>query len=411
MKQGTLNTLITARALFDKAQELCTVDEKYLASAGLVILQDALELVLYGCLLEIGADQDHALDSMTFDQLIGELRKRGKPVRKAGTLKALNKQRVIVKHYGQIAEPATVRTYFDAAREAADALLRTVVGLDLQEIVLSLAVKDAVVRDHLEKAIAHIESGEHYLALIEIRKSLYLSVEKEYSIAGWSDHPQGKQLGFLEASIRGGWKAPYYAKNKEWIEANVHDPFDFIRIDHEKLRIDLLEWGVATQDFWNVWRLTPRVYLDETLKEWFVNIDPKYFGDGASVGNARYCLDRAVSLIVKKQSHLDLAKQLDLRPDAALSVRMKSDATVYRRASKDSGKWGEVFKGKIYDADTLVPALAGGGSFIKIMHFERDKEPLFIVGYVPFEDCEILKGVSRLHAPPTESPPPPPAVA
>ncbi|MBI4794535.1 MAG: hypothetical protein HY790_01615 [Deltaproteobacteria bacterium] len=50
MKQETLNTLMVARTLFDKAQKLCSVDDKFLASAGIVVLQDALELVLYSCL-------------------------------------------------------------------------------------------------------------------------------------------------------------------------------------------------------------------------------------------------------------------------------------------------------------------------------------------------------------------------
>ncbi|MDA8387142.1 MAG: hypothetical protein M0Z58_00595, partial [Nitrospiraceae bacterium] len=152
MKQETLNTLITARTLFDKAQELCTVDDKYLASAGLVILQDGLELVLYSCLIELGVDNDKALESLDFGQLIGELKKIGKSVKKSGTLKALNKQRVIIKHYGQIADPATVRNYYDAAKLSTDALLKEIIGKDLQEILSAEMIKDEVVKEHISAA-------------------------------------------------------------------------------------------------------------------------------------------------------------------------------------------------------------------------------------------------------------------
>jgi hypothetical protein len=111
MKSETLNTFIIAKSLFDKAQELCIVEDKYITSAGLVILQDALELVLYACLIELGIDQEKAIENFTFDQTIGELNQKGKKVNKSGTLKALNKQRVLIKHYGQLAEPETVKNF------------------------------------------------------------------------------------------------------------------------------------------------------------------------------------------------------------------------------------------------------------------------------------------------------------
>lgn len=51
MKQETLRTLIVAKNFFEKADEMCSVDDKYISSSGLIVLQDAVELVLLAVLL------------------------------------------------------------------------------------------------------------------------------------------------------------------------------------------------------------------------------------------------------------------------------------------------------------------------------------------------------------------------
>lgn len=389
MKQETLHTLITARALFDKAQELCTVDDKFLASAGLVVLQDAIELVIYSCLIELGADEHKSIETLTFDQLMGELNRLGKPVQKSGTLKALNKQRVIIKHYGQIADPAAVRNYYEAARLSTNALLKDVIGKDLEEILLADAIKDDTIRDHIAKACTDIESRKYFDALVEIRKAIYIAIEEDYSLFDWKDHPRGKELNLFQMLGKGGRKAPWHTQNKEWIEENVHDPFDYIRIDHEKLRIDLLEWGVSTQDFWNIWRLTPKVFFDKDSKSWEINLDLEHFRGGATEQNAHYCLDRAVSLLIKIQSHADLSRQLDHGPEYFFSVRMKEDQPLYSKASTKSFTKHILRKEQVYRADSIVSGLSEENDFIKIVHTQSE-EPKFLYGYALFESCEIL---------------------
>src|SRR2546422_95075 len=137
MKEEVLHGLLVARTLFDTARVLCFVRDRNIASAGLVILQDALELVLYSCLLEIGADEEKAIEQFSFDQLIGELRQRRLPIVKSGTLKAMNKQRVLIKHHAQLAEPAAVQLYYRASALAADNLLQYAIGKPLQHVVIA----------------------------------------------------------------------------------------------------------------------------------------------------------------------------------------------------------------------------------------------------------------------------------
>lgn len=67
------SSLVIARTLLEQAQPLCTAEDRYIASAGLVILQDALEVVLYALLLELGVDEKKKnLESKSFDELVGE---------------------------------------------------------------------------------------------------------------------------------------------------------------------------------------------------------------------------------------------------------------------------------------------------------------------------------------------------
>jgi hypothetical protein len=109
-----------------------------MSSAGLILLQDVLEIVFLAVLVEKDVDEQKALESKSFDELIGELKKSGIAVPKSGTLKALNKQRVITKHYGQLAEPLTVQNYAEAADFAVDAIVRGAIGSRCREIFVLL---------------------------------------------------------------------------------------------------------------------------------------------------------------------------------------------------------------------------------------------------------------------------------
>lgn len=97
MKPSTLHSLITAKAVFNAAKSLISSDNVYSCSAGIILLQDTLELIILALLYELGIDEQKNLESKSFDELIGELKKAEVPVPKSGTIKALNKQRVITK--------------------------------------------------------------------------------------------------------------------------------------------------------------------------------------------------------------------------------------------------------------------------------------------------------------------------
>lgn len=335
MKQDTLHSLITGRTVYESAARLSMSGDRHLCTAGLILLQDALELIFLGLLREIGVDESKNLESKSFDELVGELKKADLTVPRSGTLKALNKQRVICKHYGQLAEPATVHGYLKTAESVLAAVVPQVLGKSLQDVFVSDLLQDGEPKELLQSAARNLES-EHYLdALINIRKSLFIEIESDYAIHRWKDNDQETAgLGLL-GIFETGSKAPYWTRNREWIKKNVSSPLDYIQIDYEKFRIDAMEWGVHTEELRNLRRLTPQVFREEKDAQWHIQYDLDFPPNLANSENASYCLDRAIDIVLKKQQH-SLAGRWPKREHPFDPPEIYIESAVYSKASTDS---------------------------------------------------------------------------
>lgn len=177
MKSSTLNTLMVAKSIYGETKYLVNSGDKHACTAGIILLQDFVELVVLAALDELDVDEQKALESKSFDELLGELKKQKVPIIKSGTIKALNKQRVISKHYGQLAEPASVVNYFNVAIAFVDALLKHVVGSNLSEIFLTDILKDGEAKDLIKESISLSEQKNYLDALIGLRKAFFTSYE------------------------------------------------------------------------------------------------------------------------------------------------------------------------------------------------------------------------------------------
>jgi hypothetical protein len=309
MRESTVHALVVARTLLDQADPLCSSDDRYLASTGLVVLQDALEATLYALLLEQGVDEEKNLERKSFDELIGELKATGVAVPHSGALKALNKQRVLVKHYAQLAEPAMVRTYYAAAQEAISSMTQTVLGQSIRDLFIADLLSGGESKSLLKLAEQAIKERRYLDALIETRKAIFVEFEEDYSIYGWRDYDGKKQEGLLAAAIRGGWRAPSWTRNKDWIDKNVKVPTDYVQIDHQNWRLQAMELGIHTVELHNLQRLTPDVFRAGRKEGWSVTYEASFGASNATESNARYCLDRAVSIILKKQQHANARRE------------------------------------------------------------------------------------------------------
>lgn len=303
MRESTLHSLIVARTLLEQADPLCSTEDRYLASTGLIILQDALEAVLYALLLERGIDDEKNLERKSFDELLGELKSAGVVVPRSGTLKALNKQRVLVKHYAQLAEPAMVRTYYAAAQEAIASMTQAVLGHTLRDLFIANLLQDAESKTLLKDAEQAIKERRYLDALIETRKAIFVEFEVEFSVYGWRTYEGNEEMGILDYAWRGGWRAPSWKRNAEWIDKHVKVPTDYVQIDHQNWRLQAMELGIHTVELHNLQRLTPSVFRTGPNEGWSITYDASFGASNATESNARYCLDRAVSIILKKQQH------------------------------------------------------------------------------------------------------------
>jgi hypothetical protein len=303
MKETTIHSLVIARTLLERSEALCASADRYLASAGLLIVQDALEVVFYALLIEMGVDEAKNLERKSFDELIGEMKAAGVAIPKSGTLKALNKQRVLTKHYAQVAEPTTVRNYFEAAEAAIGYACERVLGRSIYDLFIADLLSPGDAKMHLKAAESEISKGRYLEALIEVRKAIFVEFEQDYSVYGWRDFDGQQPEGFLVSVLRGGLKAPYWTRRKDWIDEHVKVPTDYIQIDYENWRLQAMEFGIHTTELQNLRRLTPGVFRASPKADWSLEYDASFPKNNATEENARYCLDRAVWVVLKKQEH------------------------------------------------------------------------------------------------------------
>lgn len=312
MKESTLQTLITARTLVEQAERHCALGDRYMATAGLIVLQDAVELVFLATLIEMGVDEDTAVEKLDFDQMIAALGKIGIKVPKSGTLKAMNKLRVAAKHYGQVMEPATVQGHLNASKFAVDSILTAAVGKPLREIFLTELISDGQQRNLLEEAAACLARRQFFECLVATRKAFFLEFERNYCIYQFRDKPDDgtPKFGIL-GMVYGGYKAPYWMRNSAWISKNVETPFDYVQLNSESWRLDALEWGINTQSLSNIRRLTPKVVQLENDGAWLLHYPASYIANSATRENAAMCLDLTIEVIRRKREYTKSARTVE----------------------------------------------------------------------------------------------------
>ncbi|WAC62073.1 hypothetical protein OVA13_11740 [Pseudoxanthomonas sp. SL93] len=335
-----------------------------MSTAGLIILQDALEIIFLALLIELDVDEQKVLDSKSFDELIGELGKTGHRVIKSGTLKAMNKQRVICKHYGQLAEPITVKTYAEAASVAVEEVVRSVLGKGYQEVFLVDLLHDGEAKSLLIDASRMLDEERWFDALVAVRKSVFVEIEIDYSIHKWIDASDELDLAFWMFT-RSGHKAHSWKRNRVWIEENVRTPFDYIQVDHEKLRLDAMEWGVNTAELQNLFRLTPQVFRPDADSPWQLSYELDFPPNEATASNARYCLDRAISVLLRKQQH-HTARRFPRKEVQFDPPPVYLDAPVYSKARQDSEVVHRISEEFVYTVTARVSGFDPGEDYYRI---------------------------------------------
>lgn len=383
MKSQALSGIQVSKELLSQAVILSRSEDRFSSSAALVVLQDAVELIFLSSLIELGVDEISPLEGLSFDQMIGALGKQGVKVPKSGTLKAMNKQRVIVKHYGQIVDFQSLSTYLDASNLAIDTICHQVFGKSIDDIYRTEIIGDAPSASHLDAAIKSLEAGDIWETLVSVRKAIFEEIEEDYCIDEYLDSGAKNYFGL---GMRGR-KSPYYTRNKEWISNNVQNAFDFIQLDHENIRMDLMEWGASTDQFWNLWRLTPKVYRAKNSKYWIIERDARVVSLGITEENAKYCLDTAINLIAKRRRHLSASRSLEW--GAKFLIEILSDTELRKKADIESDIIRTLRSGELFDADEIVYGIDLKTEYVHLAHLTPTKPPDFVFGYIPLTKCRF----------------------
>ncbi|WP_413169809.1 hypothetical protein [Burkholderia latens] len=382
MKEATLQTLITARALLEQAERQCGLGDRYLATAGLIVLQDAVELVFLAVLIEKQLDEERAIEKFTFDEMISALGQLGMKVPKSGTLKAMNKLRVTAKHYGQVMEPLTVQGHLSAAKVAIDAVLNSAVGKPLREIFLVEVVGNTISRPFLDDAVSALAESDYAKTLIATRKAFFLEFENDYCIYPYRNTTANSPIpgGLLGLGLLGtGWKAHYWTRNAEWIRDNVKTPFDYVQINYETWRIDAMEWGINTQILNNIRRLTPEAIRLEINGEWYIRLPAAYAANSSNYENASRCLDLTIEAIRRKHEHIRAARTASEdkpyeTPDAYVGQPL------FERPARDSKVIRALEAGDTYVVREMLSGFNPRELFYRIKCMPDSGEPVW--GYV-----------------------------
>lgn len=299
---------------------------------------------------EIDTNETNNIESKSFDELLGELKKHKIKIVKSGTIKALNKQRVIAKHYGQLTEPMSVVNYFTVAITFTNTLLQNVVGRTLDEILVTDVLNQGITKELVETAIIHAEKEQFLNALEYLRRAFYLSYENQYSIYNY------RTLVNPPLSLRlftiGGEKAPHWTKNKAWILENVKTPLDYIQINHEQLKSDCIEWGVSTASVENFRRLTPKLVQTEH-DHWHIDYTTSYAANELNNENFKFCLELLLDFLLKKQefeSSHKWPKTDNIIPAPPIYV----GKNIYQNASTESKVEGVVQSNYYYNVLRIV---------------------------------------------------------
>jgi hypothetical protein len=371
MKEATLHSLITAKSIFEEAESLCHSGITHSATAGLILLQDALELIFLACINELGIDEASKIEKMSFDQIVGALQQSGVSVPKSGTLKALNKNRVLAKHYGQLVLPETVRGYLDASHQAIDSVLDAVIGKRLAQIFLTDLLMQGESRSMLEEAVSSYTKGDYLDSLMFIRRAFFLEIEIDYSIHEYKDDDTADLFGFFK---KYGRKAPVHTKSSKWISDNVREPTGYVQVDTASLRSSAVEWGVNTNQLLNLMHLTPRVFRAEPTSEWCTSYPAGFVENSANKTNAQYCLDSIIAIIRKKQMHAGAAIPLSYsQPFSSPQIYLYDE--VHQSASLESPVVHRIEPSYVYQISNIVTGFDGSTKFYRLSGHPAKEAP------------------------------------
>lgn len=336
LKVETMRSLCTARELLHLGKASLSLKSELQLFPAMTLLQDAAEHALLGFAHHL----DVTLDAKTdFDKYLVRIDQALSPNQlpfKAALMK-LNKVRVQAKHHGIQPDRAECERLCLSLDEFLRQATIDICGVNFSTVSGVDLLEDGEAKNALIEATSLLEAGDLGASAIACRKALYLTIEHEYDISLFSDG-KNDAGGILGPST----KAPYYTRNKAYIDKYVKEPCDFIALDIERIERDLLKMGISPTQFWNLQSFTPLVYRTQH-GQWIVRHDFHRLSDEHLNDNMEYILAATTDIALAVQKYL---KQFKSPGYSWFSLELKNECSpVYEKADKKSQIRGHLPKG------------------------------------------------------------------
>lgn len=296
MKKELINKLITARYLYEEAAIVLKRNTELSLYIVINLLQDCIEMYMLSVAYFLDASVNNKEGLMGY---INAINKKVAPyeIPFKDSLIRLNKIRVNCKHYGVQPNRSDCEEYYYLLKELFNDVTKKVFSKDFFEISLLDSLRESEAKSYLEKASEYLSQKDYRNCSIECRKAIYIEFEKKYDISIFLK----ENLNPFETAI---CSAPYYSKNKEYIIKNVKEPTDYIVIDHTHLEMELLKYSIDQAMFWNIWRLTPNLYMFRN-RDWAVKGDFELLSEEHLNEHIQYIFDSSIQIIYQLQSYKD----------------------------------------------------------------------------------------------------------
>jgi hypothetical protein len=378
-----LRQLIAAKHLYFLSEEQIRSERTVAHLAGVNLLHDSVEMALWAAASATDATRNERSELIQLFDSVNAKIGGGLPFR--SHLVQFNRLRVNAKHYGMPPDIDELRRYQTQMLEIISELVTRAFDEDFASIsLLSLLPSDRASTELLINANTEFKQGNFNLAVVEASKALFLEFFQKYDVRPWRSK-ETEPAGF-SAWI---YQAPYWAKNAKYIEEKVHDPIDFIVTDHADVDKTILQAGLDYNVFWNIWRLTPRVYrpLGDDNHPWAVRHDGT--ADEKAREHSEYVLHHLTEILLRVERERQKSR---VRPRGSAGLVLAKQGVVLRqKAAADSASLGLIPQGiEKVNADYQVDSLDGSGKYWHVLDI-LDQPVHFLVGYIHESDVAAVE--------------------
>lgn len=218
----------------------------------------------------------------------------------------------------------------------------------------------------MHEAESHYVGGDYIECLVSCRKAFFVEFEYEYDVTRLT-------LSSLLAGVEP------YTRTPEYAVAHIHDPFDRIVLNHERVDADLAKEGIDNNAFWNVWRLTPDVYRAGVDGQWMVKHELKKVQNDSLKESASYVFDTMVDILLVRQMR---RRSLRWIGSGEFFITLKQPSVpVYRKADDASEQIATTPPGSMkLGTQYATPGLRDDATYWKV--FYPATEGTYVSGYV-----------------------------